>query len=90
MLQISTLSRPAGAICLCLCVGAALAGCAQSGRSTLGGPADPASSEEQQRTRGSMHPMPPAQNMPGGGEATGGEAAGGGAAGNGARSSPGQ
>jgi hypothetical protein len=57
---------------LSLCFIAGLTGCAQSGRSTLGGPADPTTREEQQRARGSMHPMPPGQNMPGGGEASGG------------------
>ena len=77
MPQLSSIGRPAGALVLCL--GAALAGCAQSGRSTLGGPGQLPTSEEQQRARGSLQPMPPSQNMPGGGEASGGEASGGGA-----------
>ena len=85
MPQLSTFTRPAGAITLMLCLGASLAGCAQSGRSTLGGPPGSATSEEQQRARGSLHPVPPGQNMPGGGEA------GAGASGNDAKnSSPGQ
>lgn len=86
MPQQSTSKRLAGLTSLSLCLAAALSGCAQSGRSTMGGPSDPTAREEEQRARGSMHPMPPGQNMPGGGEATGGEASG-----NGARSSgPGQ
>ncbi len=85
MPQLSTFVRPAGAITLMLCLGASLAGCAQTGRSTLGGPGDPSTSEEQQRARGSLHSVPPGQNMPGGGEA------GTGASGNDAKnSSPGQ
>jgi hypothetical protein len=75
MPQLSNLSRPVGAVTVCLCLAAVLGGCAQTGRSTLGGPGDPATSEEEQRTRGSLHPMPPSQNMPGGGEASGGAGA---------------
>lgn len=71
-----SLARPASLLALCLVAGA-LAGCAQSGRSTMGGPSDPAAAEERQRARGSIHPMPPGQNMPGGGEASGGGADGG-------------
>lgn len=87
MPQISTFRRPLGVVALSLCLVSALAGCAQSGRSTMGAPGDPSTPEERQRARGSMHPMPPGQNMPGGGEATGGGGAGGDAgAGDGARS----
>ncbi|MEY2802307.1 MAG: hypothetical protein ACOVK6_04620 [Ramlibacter sp.] len=83
--------RLAGLASLSLCLAAALSGCAQGGRSTLGGPADPTLREEEQRARGSMHPMPPGQNMPGGGDAAGSGGSGGGAAEGDARSSgPGQ
>lgn len=71
-----SLARPAGLLALCLAAGV-LTGCAQSGRSTMGGPADPAAAEERQRARGSIHPIPPNQNMPGGGEASGSGAGGG-------------
>lgn len=77
MLQQFISKRLAGLASLSLCLAAALTGCAQTGRSTSGGPADPAYPEPQQRARGAIHPMPPGQNMPGGGEATGGESSGG-------------
>jgi len=75
MLQQSTFKRLTG---LSLCLASALTGCAQYDPSTLGGPADPIAREEEQRARGSLHPIPPGQNMPGGGEASGGNAADGG------------
>ncbi len=87
MPQQSTSKRLAGLASLSLCLAAALTGCAQGGRTTLGGPGDPTVREEEQRARGSMHPMPPGQNMPGGGDAAGSGGSGGGASGGDARSS---
>ncbi len=78
MPHLSPSKRLAGLAALCVCLLAGLAGCAQSGRSTMGGSADPAAVEEQerQRARGSLHPVPPGQNLPGGGEASGGSGSG--------------
>ncbi len=72
MPQQSTSKRLSVLAGLSLCLTATLTGCAQGGRSTLGGPADPTVREEEQRARGAMHPVPPGQNMPGGGDAAGG------------------
>lgn len=71
MPQQSTFKRLASLASLSLCLAAAVSGCAQDSRSTLGGPSDPTVREEQQRARGAMHPVPPGQNMPAGGEASG-------------------
>jgi len=85
MPQFSPSKRLTGLATLSLCLLAGLAGCAQGGRSTMGGPGDPAATQEQerQRARGSLHPVPPGQNLPGGGEASGGSGGGSGEGGTG-------
>lgn len=65
MRKYSLISRRASVAAFCLGV-AVLAGCAQDRGSTMGGPGDDMTSEEQQRARGSMAPLPPGQNKPGG------------------------